>query len=700
MSIGTLLSDLTNTSPIVSVVIPVYNYEKYIAAAIESVLLQSFTDWELIIVDDHSSDRTPEIINSYADGKKIRCFRNEHNLGQFPTHNRGADLAKGRYIKFLHGDDLIYPHCLEIMVTLMEAFPEAGFGISHNPWPWIAPKLFTPAEVWQVHTSGQSSMMSQGPLHTIFKTEVFRAVGGFDIRYDSSDVKMNLTLAMKYPVLLLPEGLLWYRLHPDQILQRMKDRDIGSKEKIIWYPKLLDDSFNPLSLEQKISAKEQVLRDYARLCLYHCKNKRIRRAWSIWKASGLPLQFFFKLLGPRSDISKFEIEQPSPLNWSVYPGKPISKEATASNQIPPSRKLRKEQVDKEKYPNPQTYNNNRDRLPLTDNFSQIAPPFVSVLIPAYSAEAKIKESIQSVLSQRFDDWELIIVDDGGTDRTFEIAKGYADGNKIRCFRNNINIGKWDNHNHCAGLARGKYIKFLHAGDLLYPHCLEMMVSLMECHPDAGLGISGECGPYRAGVCLDPEMALKMEFFGTPRFLESPTALIMRKDIFMQVGGFEPIYEPSERHLQLKIADVSPTVLINKGLIHYRNYSQRTFMGQEKWRLGWAEGYKWLAEWLFEKNKSLNPSERKYAVTNLMRYAWRGGDPYLGKRNTPRKLKLNERAQILKIASRHGIPLKQFVIGPTWKTGDPQMMHAVRQHFQEINDSIPDWSVFVRKYTTN
>ncbi|MFC1812288.1 glycosyltransferase family 2 protein [Thermodesulfobacteriota bacterium] len=672
-------------SPLVSVVIPVYNYEEYIAAAIESVLAQSFADWELIIVDDHSSDKTPEIVDSYTDGKKIKSVRNEQNQGQFPTHNRGAALARGKYIKFLHGDDIMYPHCLEIMVALMEAFPEAGLGISQDSWPFVAPKLFSPIETWRLYVAGQMSFMSEGPSGTIFQSNAFNAVGGFDPPIVSADSKINLLVAQRFSVLVLPQGLKWYRYHEKQVAVVDRANDLSIKERIIWYPKMLNDPDNPLPASERKEAKKKALQNFIKLCLHHLKHFRIQRAFDIWEASGLPIRTWLRLLEPRPNIAKFDIEPSYPPDWTVYPGKPSEKIFSASNNTSVINN-----ADELKAKNGKQ-NANDEYLPSTDNFSHLTDkPLVSVLIPAFNAEHYIKEAIQSVLVQRFNDWELIIVNDASKDQTSKICQDYADGNRVRYFRNENNLGKWENHNHSVELARGKYLKFLHSGDLLYPHCLAMMVSLMESYPDAGLGISGNCGPYRAGVCLDPELALRSEFFGTPRFLEGPTALIIRKDVFIQSGGFESKFEPCERHLQLKIANVSPIVLINKGLVHYRNYSQTTYMGQEKWRLGWADGYDWIINWLSNDGIYLDRSECKTAITNLLRYAWRGGDPYLPKKFSIRKLTLQERIQIIKIAIQQKIPIHELIMGPKWKKGWTKEMH---QQIENINIIIPEKLLF-------
>lgn len=96
----------------VSVIIPVYNAEKYIQETINSVKKQTYTNWEIILVDDSSTDKSVAIINKNAD-KKIKLLRNYANLGPALSRNRGIDIATGRFIAFLDADDLWLPEKLE-----------------------------------------------------------------------------------------------------------------------------------------------------------------------------------------------------------------------------------------------------------------------------------------------------------------------------------------------------------------------------------------------------------------------------------------------------------------------------------------------------------------------------------------------------------------------------------------------------------
>jgi glycosyltransferase involved in cell wall biosynthesis len=96
----------------VSVCIPVYNGEKFLAQAIESVLAQTFTDYELIVLDNASTDRTPEIIRQYND-PRITVIRHPTNIGAVNNFNAGIKAAKGTWVKIVCADDMLFPDCLE-----------------------------------------------------------------------------------------------------------------------------------------------------------------------------------------------------------------------------------------------------------------------------------------------------------------------------------------------------------------------------------------------------------------------------------------------------------------------------------------------------------------------------------------------------------------------------------------------------------
>lgn len=103
---------------LITVAMPMYNGEKYIAQAIRGVLQQSHTDLELLIMDDASTDQSPAIAASFDD-PRIRILRNPHNVGLAENHNALMDAAKGEYIFFNHTDDIMEPFCLERGVEVL-----------------------------------------------------------------------------------------------------------------------------------------------------------------------------------------------------------------------------------------------------------------------------------------------------------------------------------------------------------------------------------------------------------------------------------------------------------------------------------------------------------------------------------------------------------------------------------------------------
>ena len=113
---------------LVSIVLPVYNGERYLKESIESVLAQTYGNWELLVLDDCSQDSSAKIIKEYAiKDNRIRYYKNAHNLKLPRNLNKGFSLAKGEYLTWTSDDNRYHPEALERMVTILNMHPEAGF---------------------------------------------------------------------------------------------------------------------------------------------------------------------------------------------------------------------------------------------------------------------------------------------------------------------------------------------------------------------------------------------------------------------------------------------------------------------------------------------------------------------------------------------------------------------------------------------
>lgn len=222
-----------NERPLVSVLMTAYNSGAFIDEAINSVLASTYTNFELIIVDDCSTDNTAEIVKTYlAIDKRISYYLNEKNLGDYNNRNKAASYAKGKYIKYCDSDDIIYPHGLEVMVRAMEQYPDAGFGVSAVPEvdrPY--PVVLTPKEAYLEHFNGYLHFF-RAPGSAIIVRDAFNKLGGFSGERMIGDHDMWHKMAMYYPMVKFVACLYWDRQHPNQ-----ERRSKYAREE---YPRLLD----------------------------------------------------------------------------------------------------------------------------------------------------------------------------------------------------------------------------------------------------------------------------------------------------------------------------------------------------------------------------------------------------------------------------------------------------------------------------
>lgn len=222
-------------NPLVSVLMTVYNREKYIAEAIESVINSSYQNWELIIVDDQSKDRSVEIARHYVQkDERIRLYINEVNLGDYPNRNRAASYAKGKYLKYLDSDDIIYPHGLAVMVEAMEKNPEAvmAFPDFKESGKYRLPYAIEPHAMYQRHYF-EGGLLYTGPTGAIYRADFFVSVNGFDPTYGvASDLAFNLLAASSHPAVVFQRDLFWWRPHDGQEINTKKDHYELLNEKI------------------------------------------------------------------------------------------------------------------------------------------------------------------------------------------------------------------------------------------------------------------------------------------------------------------------------------------------------------------------------------------------------------------------------------------------------------------------------------
>jgi glycosyltransferase involved in cell wall biosynthesis len=267
----------TQEAPVISVLMTAYNREKYIAEAIESVLRSTFTDFELIIVDDTSKDGTVAIAKKYEEkDSRIKVFVNDTNLGDYNNRNRAASYASGKYLKYVDSDDLIYPHSLSVMVDAMEKFPGAALGIvsmysqEEQPYPF----QLDSREAYRQQFFVEKTLLDTGPGGLIFRTEQFRKIGGFSGKRYIGDIEINLRLAAKWPVVKIASSLIYWRRHEGQEYA-IGTNSTGYLELVLpMYIEELNKPECPLSETQRQQVIEYYRKISARAVLNICLRKR------------------------------------------------------------------------------------------------------------------------------------------------------------------------------------------------------------------------------------------------------------------------------------------------------------------------------------------------------------------------------------------------------------------------------------------
>lgn len=253
-------------NPLVSVIIPTYNRGRIVKEAIDSVLAQNFTDFELIVVDDGSTDNTQDILSSYK--KDIIVFHQE-NKGVSSARNRGIVSASGQFIAFLDSDDLWLPKKLSIHVNFFNANPHAL--ICQTEEKWLRNGIRVNPKKRHKKLSGDIFEHSLylclvSPSAVMIKRSLFEKTGMFDESLPAcEDYDMWLRVSSRYPVYLIDTQLIIKRGgHADQ-LSRSSGLDryrIQSLKKIIESNLLTDE-------QEKIAFK--VLKEkcdiYANGCL-------------------------------------------------------------------------------------------------------------------------------------------------------------------------------------------------------------------------------------------------------------------------------------------------------------------------------------------------------------------------------------------------------------------------------------------------
>lgn len=227
---------LVLSSPTLSIIMPVFNAAPYIGEAVKSLLCQHYEDFELIVVDDGSTDNSLDILKDYTD-KRIRIIRNSENKGIVFSRNRGLKMARGFYIAPFDADDIALPEKFKKQISFLEG--NHDFGMVGSWVRLIDENSKLLPQKWKLNAPPE-----QIPSIMLFRNYFVQSAvvlrrgaipnGGYAAGYDIvEDYRMWVDVARKYKTWNYPEYLLHYRIHPKSITQENKSR-LEQRDKMIF----------------------------------------------------------------------------------------------------------------------------------------------------------------------------------------------------------------------------------------------------------------------------------------------------------------------------------------------------------------------------------------------------------------------------------------------------------------------------------
>lgn len=237
-------TDLKKTTPLVSVVMPVYNASSFIEESINSILQQTFSDFEFIIINDASTDNSRNIISSYTDSR-IRIIDNEQNLGVTRSLNKGIELARGKYIARMDADDIALPQRLEKQVNFL--VKNAEYGLVGSYFRLIPENMIVRVPIKDEEIKAAIIFHNPFAHPTVMFTK--NLVDQFQLYYNENllygqDQELWYRFSKVTKCYNIPEVLLLYRIHPTQIsTQKLnQQKSISNEIKVTKIKDFIDNT--------------------------------------------------------------------------------------------------------------------------------------------------------------------------------------------------------------------------------------------------------------------------------------------------------------------------------------------------------------------------------------------------------------------------------------------------------------------------
>ncbi|HYW31413.1 MAG TPA: glycosyltransferase [Gemmatimonas sp.] len=254
------------STPRVSVVMPVYNAAHYLGEALESVRAQSFEDWELVLVDDGSTDGSLELglraAQEHPDRIRLIRHSNGDNLGSSTSRNRGLQAARGALVSFLDADDVWFPNALTVQLAMLESYPDAAmvYAAAELWYSWtgekadserdVVPDLLVAADILHGPKSLLQIFLAQSSVTpctgtVMVRRDIAMSLGGFEDGFAGlfDDQVFYAKVALQHGIVRSPETILRYRQHPGSMCATRTDEVAPARARYLdWMEQYADES--------------------------------------------------------------------------------------------------------------------------------------------------------------------------------------------------------------------------------------------------------------------------------------------------------------------------------------------------------------------------------------------------------------------------------------------------------------------------
>ena len=491
------------TSSAISVIIPMYNAEKYIGECLDSLSSQTFRDFEVIIVDDCSTDNSIEVVKSYIEkfGKQLKIAKTEKNSGGCAVpRNVGFPLSCGEYVFFMDADDVFTQTALEEMYTLAKEydadvvycekyFMSSGIGeeLKNNIHladskiqkpPFVdKPTLETNDLSERIKKLLDNNYWMAAWLKLVKRDFLIENRIDFPLTFISEDFIWNSKLLFcSKRFLRIPNICYIRRMHEDSIMgsnRTTSDQVQRWMDVVIRCVKDLDNFMKRIEFfEENPAYRYEILNRLAMSnfdCIFDkCSAESPFEVYKIFKDK------FGNLLGERDVLVSLLCSRV--LDSMKGRGRTASKNLNLETIPQKDAKLTAEQEAKiEQFKaKVEDFLSSEKVLPALNS----TVPAISIVIPLYNEEELIGECLNSLLVQTFLDFEVLLVDDCSTDNSVEIIESYTErfGGRLKLVHTETNSGAggYVPRNMGIELASGEYIYFMDADDFVLDNALETL----------------------------------------------------------------------------------------------------------------------------------------------------------------------------------------------------------------------------------